>query len=265
MKQFPFLIFGLLLFAVACKNDPKTPEVPATPVAIEKSTFGKSAGTDCDKVDSLQLDCVSITMAWPTVVADHDGLKQGVNAWTYAYLASILSPEPIKGVATPSTVETAAGQFVDEHADFVKEGGESMMGVWTAEVDGDVLLNNGKHLTLNLGGYVYAGGAHGSPTAAIATFEVATGKQLMWDDLVTDQAAVKALAEKKIRVERADVFKEGFNFDDTFNFTLPVAYGLVADGIQLHYQHYEIMPYALGASTFTLTFEELGALAKIGK
>lgn len=265
MKQFPFLIFGLLLFAVACKNDPKTPEVPATPVTIEKSTFDKSAGTDCDKVDSLQLACVTIAMEWPTVVSDNPVLKQSVNTWTYAYLASILAAEPIEGVATPSTVETAAKQFVDMHADFLKEAGETVMGVWTAEVEGDVLLNNGKHLTPNLSGYVFAGGAHGSPTAAIATFDVATGKQLTWDDLVTDQAAVKALAEKKIRVERADVFKEGFNFDDTFKFTLPAAYGLVADGIQLHYQHYEIMPYALGASIITLTFEELGALAKVGK
>jgi hypothetical protein len=180
-------------------------------------------------------------------------------------MASILASEPIEGTTTTLTVETAAQQFIGMHADFVQEAGESMMGVWTAEVDGDVLLNNGKHLTLNLGGYVFAGGAHGSPTAAIATFDVATGKQLTWDDLVTDQAAVKTMAEKKLRVERADAFQDGFDFDDIFEFTLPVAYGLVADGIQLHYQHYEIMPYALGASTFTLTFEELGALAKIGK
>lgn len=265
MKPFPLFILGLLLFAVACKTETKAPEVAATPVTIEKSTYEKTGGTDCDAVDSLQLDCVTVTLAWPTVDADHAALKQSVDTWSNFYMASILAAEPIEGTTTTLTVETATQQFIGMHADFVKEAGESVMGVWTAEVDGDVLLNNGKHLTLNLGGYVYAGGAHGSPTAAIATFDVATGKQLTWDDLVTDQAAVKALAEKKIRVERADVFQEGFNFDDIFNFTLPVAYGLVTDGIELHYQHYEIMPYALGASTFTLTFEELGALAKIGK
>jgi len=265
MKPFPFLIFGLLLSAAACKNETKAPETAAAPVTIEKSTFEKTGGADCDKVDSLQLDCVTVALAWPTVSADHAALKQSVDTWSNFYLASILASEPIEGTTTTLTVETAAQQFIGMHADFVKEAGESMMGVWTAEVTGGVLLNNGKHLTLNLGGYVFSGGAHGSPTAAIATFDVATGKELTWDDLVTDQAAVKALAEKKLRVERADAFQEGFEFDDIFDFTLPVAYGLVADGIQLHYQHYEIMPYALGASTFTLTFEELGALAKIGK
>lgn len=265
MKPFPLLILGLLLSAVACKNETKTPEVAAAPVAIEKSTFEKMGGADCDKVDSLQRECATVSLAWPTVGADHAALKQSVDTWSNYYMASILASEPIEGTTTTLTVETAAQQFIGMHADFVQEAGESMMGVWTAEVDGDVLLNNGKHLTLNLGGYVFAGGAHGSPTAAIATFDVATGKQLTWDDLVTDQAAVKTMAEKKLRVERADAFQDGFDFDDIFEFTLPVAYGLVADGIQLHYQHYEIMPYALGASTFTLTFEELGALAKIGK
>ncbi len=35
------------------------------------------------------------------------------------------------------------------------------------------------------------------------------------------------------------------------------------EGIFLYYSHYEIMPYAMGATEATLTFEELGALSKI--
>ncbi|MBK9015225.1 MAG: hypothetical protein IPM82_14810 [Saprospiraceae bacterium] len=65
-----------------------------------------------------------------------------------------------------------------------------------------VLLNDGQHLTLEIVGYTFEGGAHGSPTAAVLTFEASTGKPLTWDDLVTDTTALKVVAEKKFKEVR---------------------------------------------------------------
>lgn len=85
----------------------------------------------------------------------------------------------------------------------------------------------------------------------------------MKDSVVSTTLDVQALAEKKVREEKSDVFKQGFEFDDIFKFALPANYGLTPEGIFLYYEHYEIMPYALGATEITLNFEELRALSKI--
>lgn len=142
------------------------------------------------------------------------------------------------------------------------------MGQWTAESKDTTLLNDGKYLTLEINGYTYAGGAHGSPTAAVATFDALTGKQLTWADLVNDQSTLKVLAENIFRTTRMDIFapedgSEPFEFDETFQFALPQNYGLVAGGIYCHYLAYEVGPYAIGSTQFVIPFESLGSNFKI--
>lgn len=253
-----------LLSTVACQNSKNgTPEETAAAPSVEQKVFRKEQGADCDKAedDETRTDCARIDLLYPVVTKGGKALQDAVTAWTNNYLFSIMEAEE-----TPksSTLDAAAKAFFDLHTQSKKEGGESIAnGAYEVRTGSDVVFNNGKYLTLAINGYTFMGGAHGSPTEALNTFDAQSGKILTWDDLVTDKAAVQALAEKKVRKERADVFKEGFDFDDTFNFVLPANYGLTEEGIFLYYQHYEIMPYALGATEVTLTFEELGSLAKI--
>lgn len=253
-----------LLGIVACQNSKKaTPEEVAAAPTVEQKAFRKEQGADCDKAadDETRTDCARIDLLYPVVTKGEKALQDAVVDWTNNYLFSILEAEetPIS-----TTLDGAAKAFFKIHDETKKEGGASAMtGGFEVSTGSDVVFNNGKYLTLAINGNAYMGGAHGSPTEALNTFDAKSGKILTWDDLVTDKAAVQALAEKKVREERADVFKEGFDFDDTFNFVLPANYGLTEEGIFLYYEHYEIMPYALGATEVTLTFKELGALAKI--
>lgn len=253
-----------ILGIVACQNSKTgTQEESVAAPTVEQKAFRQEQGADCDKAedDETRTDCARIDLLYPVVVMGEKALQDAVTAWVNKYLFSIMEAEE-----TPksSTLDAAAKAFFGLHDQSKKEGGTSMAnGAYEVRTGSEVVLNNGKYLTLAINGYTFMGGAHGSPTEALNTFDVQSGKILTWDDLVTDKAAVQALAEKKVREERADVFKEGFDFDDTFNFVLPANYGLTEEGIFLYYQHYEIMPYALGATEVTLTFEELGTLAKI--
>jgi len=176
-------------------------------------------------------------------------------------------------VGTPinaNSIETAADMFFKSRQEYMQEAPDSPGMVWTAECTDTVLLNDGQYLTLQLNSYSFQGGAHGSPLAAVATFNDGTGVQLTWNDLVTDTTALKTLMQQKFEKERADIFKpedgsEPFQFDEIFQFKLPDNYGLVKDGIYCYYVVYEVGPYAFGETTFTLTFNELGALSKIKK
>lgn len=235
---------------------------------VEQQVLRKQQGADCDKAedDDTRYDCAQVDLMYPVVTKGEKALQDAVTNWVNSYLFSILEGN-LRDSAVSKTLDEAVAYFFKIHDDYKKEAGGPAMAAGgfmaMTNSNGGVLLNNGKYLTLAINGETYMGGAHGSPSESLNTFDAQTGKILTWDDLVTDKAAVQALAEKKVREERADAFKEGFNFDDNFKFVLPVNYGLTPAGIFLYYEHYEIMPYALGATEITLTFEELGALSKI--
>lgn len=264
MRSIPVILFVSLLLA-SCQNTPKADQKSFT---VGKLTLKKSDGPDCDKPDTLRNNCAVVDLAWPEIKDGSEPLKKAVAGWALNFLCGMLSPEIDSTTGRPASVAAAVDSFFQMHRDFVREAPESPMANFDAESTDTVLLNDGKRLTLQIDGYVYAGGAHGSPMTAVATFDNATGKKLMWADLVTDSTALKALAEKKFREVRADIFKpdvegnSGFDFDETFPFVLPVSYGLTDKGIYFYYQHYEVTPYALGTTDFVIPFEELGALWK---
>lgn len=103
------------------------------------------------------------------------------------------------------TLDEAVEAFFKIHDDYKKEaGGPALVaGAFMARTSSGVVFNNGKFLTLAINGENYVGGAHGSPADALNTFDAQSGKILTWDGLVADKAAVKVLAEKKVREERA--------------------------------------------------------------
>jgi len=230
----------------------------------------QQSGADCNLPDTLSsTNCAQISLYWPVIEQGSNALKKSVHQWAVRYLSAILAPSPDAKRPVANSVEAAAKLFFEEHRKFVQESGGSVMaGGWVADSEYRVLLNDGRHLTLEITSYTYQGGAHGSPTAAVATFDALTGKQLTWDDLVPNKAALKTLAEKKFRETRTDLFGasdgiESFEFDATMPFDLAQNFGLVQNGIYLHYLVYEVGPYAIGNTQMTISYEELGALAKL--
>ncbi len=261
------LTFCSLAALFSCNSGTKTPDV--TKVVVSTINFNKSDGADCDKPDTMRIDCATINLSYPNVEQGSEPLKKSVAAWAETYLMGILGGYDSLGNPIPSnSLDAAAASFFQTRKDFAMDAEGSPAGRWTAESTDTVLLNDGQHLTLGILGYTFEGGAHGSPTAAVLTFEASTGKPLTWDDLVTDTTALKVVAEKKFKEVRTDIFNptdgsEPFKFDDIFQFKLPDNYGLTKDGIYCHYLAYEVGPYAIGESAFTITFGELGALSKI--
>ncbi|MBI5915903.1 MAG: DUF3298 domain-containing protein [Bacteroidetes bacterium] len=231
---------------------------------VEQQVFRKQQGKDCNKAedDETRMDCAVIDLLYPAVTKGEKALVENVSAWVNSYLFAIL--ENAEADTKSTSLDEAAKAFFKNHDDFKTEAeGSVMAGAFEARTGSEVVFNNGKYLTLAINGNTYMGGAHDSPTEALNTFDVKTGKLLTWDDLVTDKAEVQALAEKKVREVKADVFKEGFNFDEIFPFVLPANYGLTEEGLFLFYIPYEIMPYAMGETEVLIPFEELGPLSKI--
>ncbi len=266
MRGLSFSVISLLVLGFVFSCQKKNTPGPSQPATIGSLQLKQQSGTDCNLADTLaRMDCAQVALQWPTIEQGSAPLKKSVENWAAAYLNGILMPG-LEGPASGSTsVEAAAKAFFDEHRQMEKS---VTKGGWTAESKFEVLLNDGNYLTLEITGYSYQGGAHGLASAAVATFDTRTGKQLGWDDLVTNKAALQALAEKTFRETRADLFQpadgsEPYAFGETNPFALPQNYGLVPAGIYCHYIPYEVGPYAIGATQMTIPFGALGNLAKI--
>lgn len=245
-------------FFFACKNE--KPAGTAKPVVLESLKMSKQEGTCGTDRDS---SCAKIALSYPTVKEGSDALKKSVADWTTQFLIGILNPstEPDK-VPVGQTVERAAQEFFA----IFKQTEQEVPGfpvINVVEVWDTVLLNDGQHLTLMLNAYMDGGGVHPNSTVGIATFDVATGNLFKLEDLVSDLDALRAVAEKKFREERADVFQEGgFNFSPDWPFILPANTGLTNEGIYFYFVPYEVAPYAMGPTAFVIPFEEIKDLMK---
>ena len=236
-------------------------EAQTHPVVVRR-TFWQQQGADCDQPDTLRTNCAVINLTYPQVYYKETALPQSANAWVNQYLVGILTSgtEDEQAAANAQTLEAGAKVFFDVHESFK---GSAMYGGFDAECKYDVLLNNGRYLTLQIESYTFQGGAHGSPGAIVTTFDTASGATLSWNDLVSDTTALKSLADQKFREVKAEAFEDGFHFDDMFPFKLADNYGLTDTGIYFYYVPYEVGPYVLGSTTFTIPFTELGGIAKI--
>ncbi len=262
MSKITIFIAGLLVLVLAfsCKKKEQVASV-AKPFTFETRTIQQNKGTDCDKQpDSLRTDCAIVDFSVAKVLPAGSTAAKSVDAWTDKFLVLLLTwTDYNEAGKEPKTVDAAIQRF---HAIHDEAAGSVASGQFIAACTHSVLLNDGQYLTLMLDGHAFAGGNRPLNEVAIATFDAKTGKQLTWDDLVKDKAALLSIAQAKVKETRADAFQEGFEFDKEEPFAFPEAYGLTAWGLQLHYQPDEI--YRLGGATdFTVPYSELGTNLKV--
>ncbi len=266
MKNFHTILAGLFMLALAISCKPNKQESLADqPVTLETRSIRQNKGTDCDKQpDTLRTDCAIVDFLVPTIqgAGAQSALSESLTAWVDKFLIHLLiysdypESDPSKAL---TSVDDAIKRF---HGIHDEAAGSVSSGQFMAACSNGVMLNDGKYLTVMLDGHSYQGGNHSLHEVAIATFDVKTGKQLTWTDLVKDKAALLPIAQAKVQEARAEVFREGFEFDKEEQFALPASYGLTSEGLVFHYQSDEI--YRLGGATeFTVAYSELGTNLKV--
>jgi len=265
----PLFFAAVGFFTLACFHSCTNPTVQAEKsVIIGTTKMEKTQGKDCDDPEMIT-NCAKINLRYPTIEAGSEALKKSVAEWATRYMVFILLPYNSTDIAfKTATLETATKAFFDNHTHDVTESESVMTGGYLAESKDTILFNDGKHITLQIDGNAYMGGNHPHVSVAVATFDCVTGKRLTWDDLVSDKAAFKALAEKKFVAASPDLFNptdgsEPLKFDEKFKFDLPKSYGLVKDGIFFNYEAGEIFLVVHGVTQFVLPFSEIGGISKI--
>ncbi|MBK8564187.1 MAG: DUF3298 and DUF4163 domain-containing protein [Saprospiraceae bacterium] len=255
---------ALLAFASqSCKNE--APPAAPKPLTIESLKIERKNGVDCDTPDSVMVNCAWVNFKYPALKDGSDSLKQAVDTWAKEFMSAWVGMAEEPDNLPP--LDDAINAFFNMQAEAAKEMPD-IPNVFAAETTDSILLNDGEHLTLLLDGYSFTGGAHPNASTAVATWDVATAKKVTLDQLVTDLNGLQALAEKKFKEVRPELFTpdgEGVTphaFDEAWPFKLADNTGLVKDGIYFIYVPYEVGPYAIGETSFVLTFEDLKGIMK---
>ncbi|MBI1225504.1 MAG: DUF4163 domain-containing protein [Bacteroidetes bacterium] len=229
-------------------------------VRFEIKNFQEKLG-DCDEVEG---DCAQVDMVYPIVNDGVPGVRQAINDSIYSFLIQSLVFEGYEGSFSEESLGVAASNFLQEWqaANKAEPDDESNAG-WEVSVTGEVGLHTSKVVSITMGSYSYAGGAHPNSYVSVLNFDLKSGKTLSWDDFITDQKAFEKLAEKAFKKARelpsnADLVEEGFFWGE--HFELPSNFELQQDGIYFWYNPFEVAAYAVGPTDFTISYADLGKL-----
>ena len=157
----------------------------------------------------------------------------------------------------PLPLEEAIELFDKEYSEFKSEMTETALR-WEALFDGEVIYQSSEVITVAINGYLNTGGAHGNMNISLYNFDGKSGELLNVDDLIDDIDAltefVQPYFEKEIK-QQGEAELEDYFFGEPFH--LPANIGLNDEGVLFLYNTYEIAPYAMGITEFTISFDEI--------
>lgn len=192
-----------------------------------------------------------------------DNLDMYARHWLVSRLREHLSDGA--GGASGSFDDLAAA-FLAQHLAFTAEFPEAPA-EWFIEAAAEPIHSSAKVATLDLSVAAYTGGAHPNSQRRLVSFAVPSGQLLGADDLTPDVAELTAAVEERFRDQRGlgaddDLEAAGFWFPGG-TFELPDNLGVVADGLLVHWNAYEVAPYSMGPTTVLVPASDLADIVTL--
>lgn len=106
----------------------------------------------------------------------------------------------------------------------------------------------------------YYGGAHGMYSVAGYAFDVDTGKNLSFTDIVVDETKIRDLIAEKLDEEYGDIFFDDIhNLIDQYDFN-SLCWSISYFDVTLYFNPYDLGPYASGSQQVVFPFSEYADL-----
>jgi Protein of unknown function (DUF3298). len=257
------LLAASLLLVTGCKL-----ELPSLggnsisgPLKLETLTFERAGGPQCPDVEGTtpeNIRCASLRLTYPNIVAAGNPVAAtAINQYIQTQLLEYSDPEG----KPPATLEELASMFIADY-NSVPEA----MGLWEMERDVDVSFASEHLVTLTFRESGYTGGAHPFSGQRYVVFDVNSGKQLTLNDLLIagyaerlNAAGEQAFRQARGLTAKASLEEAGFWFaNDTFKINTNV--GVLSNGLVFNFNPYEIAPYAMGPTEFTVSYDAINDL-----
>jgi len=232
MKKVPPLILGL--FLLACQSESKLTYEPLT-----------WEGEGCDKCPKIQVEVPH--------VLDGSQVAQAINRALSEEIISILSfseGEPIDDVAK------AIASFSDSYRELRDRFDYELP--WEASINGRVVHEDERIVTLEVRSYSFTGGAHGYSSTSYLNFDKKKGRELDNGELFGDLGGFGEFVEARFREQekipaQGNINATGFMFEGD-SFHLPLNIGYTEKGLLLIYNQYEVASYADGPIELILPY-----------
>ena len=132
---------------------------------------------------------------------------------------------------------------------------------WEVTINGEVVYETDKIITIDLETYEFTGGAHGYESSILLNFDAVKGTLLSNEELISSKEEFYNLAELKFRTQEkipanVPINDTGFMFEEEV-FTLPSNIGYTKKGLKLLYNTYEVGSYADGQIEVLLPYKEV--------
>jgi len=262
----PFALCALTS-AVALSGCSAPPEkAESRPAALTVETVRRQQTLD-DCPEQLA-PCASITLEFVELSNATDALLASVRGFEDS---TVFAPIDESGSSSGGAEEAEAlmQQFLDSYRDFMEHFPEAP-GTWSIERSVHPIWNDRGVLSLEFAEESYTGGAHPNAVTRLVSLDAASGRRLRLADLFREgyEEPLRSLGEKAFRTAHGlgaadDLVAAGFWFEDG-RFQLGDNIAVTADGLRVHYDAYEIAPYAMGPTDLTLPRAELVRWARPG-
>ena len=132
---------------------------------------------------------------------------------------------------------------------------------WQVSRTAFILYANANVVSVVVKSEGFLGGAHGFSEESLFVFDGTSGKSFSWDEVIesSSRGIFERAAEAEFRRARSvpptqSLQEAGFTFENEV-FALPTNFALTDKGIVCHYNPYEVGPYVMGATDFTVPME----------
>ncbi|MDP4700950.1 MAG: DUF3298 and DUF4163 domain-containing protein [Saprospiraceae bacterium] len=255
MSSSYLLILPFCFFLFACQNKPTDEgnEISTIPVTAKKFS---SNSTPCP--DSL-ISCAEVEINVPFIL-DHSTADL-INKSILKELSLIMENLP-PDLNSLQDIPTKIDTFISQHRNFSND--VDFPQLWSFKINFDILENNDNSLSILLNSNIYTGGAHPINDLSILTFNPDSGKKVIFSDIIKDEKSLKTLIVQEFKRKRnlsdsVNLTDEGYYSND---WPLPKNFALLAQGLYIVYNAYEIGPYVLGTTELLIPIDAIKPLLK---
>ncbi|SDD66394.1 Protein of unknown function [Pricia antarctica] len=206
--------------------------------------------------DTLCEDCPHISITIPRAI-EHTRTANTINTALQEEIISLLLFDDDLKIAN---LDDALMSFKNGYSE-LKDLYPEETTPWETKIDGNVVYEDEKILTLELNSYVFTGGAHGYSAKRILNFDKKRGVELENWQLFRNRKDFQQFAEAKFREQEAIPAEASINYTGLMfekdSFYLPENIGFTKEGVKLLYNPYEVASYADGPIVLTLPFKEV--------
>jgi hypothetical protein len=167
-----------------------------------------------------------------------------------------------------TSLELMSKKFLKSYDDFRKTNARSGM-FFTLDDSVKVIHQDSSLTTLEVRGYSYTGGAHGSTSVGFINWDTKAGKNLKLDDVLVEgyHDKLNAVAEKIFRknekLSDTASLTTNYFFKDN-KFALNTNFSITPLGIKFLYNQYDIKPYAAGITELFIPYAQIKSLVQPG-